>query len=308
MNKEIKINEEKEGPKERTKIQSLSLQVNNLPKFDDEEILSGGDVDNVGYVASFPFMVRLDGSDFIITGTNDETRGVEFHRAKKLEVIAFFGHDVWRLHKGTTRGLSGDMNDWTEEDKSVVAQTYANPFSNAIKSRGSFDIAGYGEYLDDQELRRGVKKRLYLIVAIPGILPKGDLAICTFGGTSLIPYKRYNSALQRINCPVSWVKTELSLKRKTNDAGQKYEEVYFSGITGKDNSILPAWKSKTQWETIAKPILLKIREAYREIIKTAETSTPEIEKSFERKEEEEETIVYGGYEQQGISKDWEIPF
>lgn len=252
-----------------------TLGISNLPAFDQDEIASGGEAQAEGYIAQYPFMVSTDGDEFVIKSTAGD--GTEVTRQKTLRVIAFYGHKVYRLHQGHVNGLTTDMSTWSDEDRAIVAQSYGDPFGRLHKSRGNFDALGLSQYLDNADLRRGVKKRLYLFVAVDGgVLPKGSIAACTFGSSALKPWQDYNSAVQREGAPVSFILTELSLKRVKNDAGQSYAQIVFNPARDDKGAVVVPWKEKAQWQQVAGSLLAKIKATHQTAVEMAEEYRPSV--------------------------------
>lgn len=250
-----------------------ALSIPNLPKFERDEIETGGEAQAEGYLAQYPFLVSTDGDEFVVKSTTGD--GAELGRHKTLRVIALFGHKVYRLHRGTTLGLTTDMSTWSDDERAIVAQSYDDPFGRLRKSRGNFDAMGFGQYLDNPELRRGVKKRLYLFGALgDGLLPKGSICAFTFGSSALKPWQDYNGAIQREGAPVSFVLTELSLKRVKNDAGQSYAQIVFTPARNEQGAVVVPWKSKEQWQAVAIPQIEKIRENHGIAVESAENYRP----------------------------------
>lgn len=239
----------------------------NFGEFTEDEMNSGVE-SSQGYAAQYPFSVTVQGANFEVQNSSREV----FHRAPILNVILWYGHPVYRLHAGTLKGLTGDTRKWDEEDRKIVAQSYGNPFGRANSSRGNFDAAGYGKYLDNKELRTEVKKRQYCIISLPGILPPGSLAICFFGATAMMPFNDYASAVQKNNVPLSFLMTQLSLNPAKNDKDENYMQLVFRPLQDKAGKSVQTVPSAEAYRAKMKPYLDKIVETHKEAMRLAESN------------------------------------
>jgi len=252
------------------------LRINTqIGSFTDTEVVEGQDVGTDGYVQQYPYVVSTRGDKFII---RDNLTNTVVRELPELHAIVFFAHPVYRLHQGTVNGLIGNMRNWSDDDKRVVAQSYDSPFGRDRKSRGNFDLTNHGRWLDDPDMRRNVHKRQYLIIALPGILPQQSLALLTLGGTSLPEFQRYLKILRTISrpdgqgVPLPFVVTELELEQKTNEAGEQYYGVKFSVAKNDKGDIALAVPSVDKYRQHILPVLHKIIDTHKYAVERAEQS------------------------------------
>lgn len=251
--------------------QNPGLIIPGAGQFTEDEVQGGMDTGSEGYVSQYPYMISMDGAKFSVKKTDDEN--AEPILLDKLEAIVFYGHGVYRLHQGTLKGNTSDFNQWSDDDRALVAQTYASPWSRVHPSRGNFDSAGVGKYLDEKELRKELMKRQYIVMALPGVLPAGALAIATFGSTAMKAFNDYANMVRGYKVPMPYVLTEISLKQTKSERGFTYQQVVFSLMKNDDGQARTSVKGESAYRQHLLPVLEKVKETHEHAIKMAENQS-----------------------------------
>ena len=245
--------------------------------FTPDEVKGGIDEGGGGYVAQYPLLLKLDQDTFqLIDARTDE--GKVIWEGKEVPCIIFYGHPVYRLHRGTVEGQQGDFKNWPDDMKDLVAQSLGSPFGDVQKSRGNFDVNGYGQYLDNKELRKLVSKRLYLVVRLPAAVSGGELAIATFGGSALKPFQQYVTQVKGMNAPLPLIKSVLGTRREKNENGESYAQLTFRPLLDNAGNVATTVGNELEYRQKIKPILDKIIETHKFAMKRIEQESASNEK------------------------------
>lgn len=240
--------------------------------FTPDEVKGGIDEGGNGYVAQYPLLLKLDQDTFQVVDTRTE-EGKVIWEGKEVPCIIFYGHSVYRLHRGTVEGQQGDFKNWPDDMKDLVAQSLGSPFGDVQKSRGNFDVNGYGQYLDNKELRKLVSKRLYVIVRLPQAISGGELAIGTFGGSALKPFQTYVSTVKGMNAPLPLVKSVLGTRREKNEDGESYAQLTFRPLLDQAGNVATSVSNELEYRQKIKPVLDKVIETHKYAMKRIEQET-----------------------------------
>lgn len=233
----------------------------------EDEVEGGMDEGGQGYLDQYPFRIRLSQSDFEVIDTKTEQK---VWVGRELPGIIHYGHSVYRLHRGTVEGLPGDRKTWPEDMQEVVAMSFGSPFGEAQKSRGNFDANGYGQYLDNKELRKLVKKRLYLFLRLPQKVNGGALAAATFGGSALIPFGAYHSKIKGMNSPLPLVKSVLYTEKAKNENDEEYSALRIRPLLDAEGNIATSVPTDEEYRKNIKPVLDQIIETHKFAMKRLE--------------------------------------
>lgn len=239
--------------------------------FTPDEVKGGIDESGGGYLAQYPLLVKQTLNMFEML---DSKTGEVVWQGDKLPCVIYYGHSVYRLHRGTVEGATGDFKHWTDDQKELVAQSLGSPFGDVQKSRGDFDVNGYKDYLDNKELRKEVSKRLYLFVRPPRTITGGVdmLAAVTFAGSALKPFQTFVQQLKGINAPLPLVKSVIGTKPAVSEAGDPYNQVTFD-VLKKDGKVATTVADSNEYREKIKPVLDKIIETHVYAMRRIEQST-----------------------------------
>jgi len=200
-----------------TKAQGKELEVWKTA-FSDEEVSDGFEVE-LGFFASFPYLIKNDNGIFEAVNTGS---GEVEELGKAIELVPIYTFGSTKLPKGITEGLSMDDYDkWTDEQKESAAVTYGSLKEGSDSySLGSF--AGNEQYeamVKSVDLGTALKKRFYIVALMPKKYRK-SLLILSFGITAKKPWSSYANMLKadRIAPPAVMCKVTLQKeKHKTKD-------------------------------------------------------------------------------------------
>ena len=208
------------------------------------------------YLDAF-YSVRAAGSQFEIIDKDDQP----IKQSPRLDgAIVLYQHWVYSLTRGAVEGATGDRADWSDDMKRTVAKSYGSPFYEP-RSRGNFDLNGYGQYLDDAELRKAVTKRLYFYLALAkGTLPAGQVAVASFGTSSNDGFKSIQQTCISAGVPVGAVKVNLSLVPEKSSTGKDYNRVDFKLPVDGNNQLVPAAKTTDLYRSHILPVIQMLRE------------------------------------------------
>lgn len=238
--------------------------------FSRDEISQGIDEGASAYTDAYPYIVTSDLNKFVVRKTGDDNR-TEVTRLDSLDAVVWYSHSVYRLFRGAAKGLTTDRETWSDEEKEIVAQSYASPFARTgIHSRGNFDAGGYSAYLDDKTLRAGVSKRLYLICSLPGILPKGSLATVSLGSSAMIPFQGVFRQAARVGLPLAALKIKITLESAKNDAGKNYFQPRFEIALTKNGEPETIWPSAEAYRKVYASLHQKIVDTHKLAVESAE--------------------------------------
>lgn len=240
--------------------------------FTPDEVKGGIDESGNGYVAQYPFLLKLDQDTFQVVDTRTE-EGKVIWEGKEVPCIIFYGHSVYRLHRGTVEGQQGNFKNWPDDMKDLVAQSLGSPFGDVQKSRGNFDVNGYGQYLDNKELRKLVSKRLYLVVRLPQKITGGELAIGTFGGSALKPFQTYVASVKGMNAPLPLIKSVLGTRREKSEDGETYAQLNLRPLLDEAGNVATSVSNELEYRQKIKPILDKVIETHKFAMKRIEQET-----------------------------------
>jgi len=227
----------------------------NVGEFSLEEINSIESFSQ--YLADF-YRVRADGSQLQII--DKEENAVKTAASLKGAII-LYSHWVYRLTRGATEGLTTDRDSWSDEQKQTVAKSYGSPFFEP-RSRGNFDLGGFGEYLDDAEKRKFVDKRLFFYLALPKVIPAGQLAVATFGSTAGKSFNPLLNQVKALGVPMGFVKVDISLTQDKNDSGKVYQRPQFDLATAKGGALETTAKDAAGYREKILPFVERIKERH----------------------------------------------
>ena len=236
----------------------------NLSGFTNAEIAGGSNAMG-SYVSQFPYSVRADGDKLNVWQSGVGQPIAELRKDDKVAILHY--HLVYRLYQGTLNGTPRDQ--WTEDDKKLVAETFTTPFG-PNSSRGNFDAKGYGDFLDDSDKRKSVSKRTYVYLGIPGILPKGSVAISTLGSSALSSLIAISEQAKGISVPVSNLFATVKQERKKTDFGSSYYCPVFE-FAKKAGKLQPVVNNVALYRKHIKPAVDDILAAHNEQIKLVES-------------------------------------
>jgi hypothetical protein len=259
--------------------QETQLKLARSFDFTPDEVKGGIDEGGNGYVAQYPFLLKLDQDTFQLVDTRTD-EGRVIWEGKEVPCIIFYGHSVYRLHRGTVEGQQGDFKNWPDDMKDLVAQSLGSPFGDVQKSRGNFDVNGYGQYLDNKELRKLVSKRLYLIVRLPAAVSGGELAIATFGGSALKPFQVFVQQVKGMNAPLPLIKSVLGTRREKNEDGESYAQLTFRPLLDNAGNVATTVSNELEYRQKIKPLLDKVIETHKYAMKRIEQETASGEKEI----------------------------
>lgn len=245
--------------------------------FTADEVKGGIDDGGAGYVDQYPFLVKLSLDEFQVI----DTRSGEGHQVwagKELPCVIFYGHSVYRLHRGTVEGQQGEFENWPEDMKELVAQSLGSPFGDVQKSRGDFDAKGYSQYLDNKELRKDVSKRLYVILRLPAKITGGELALGTFGGSALKPFQGFVNTVKGMNAPLPLIKAVIGTKNAESQTGKAYRELTFRPMTDEAGNVATTVGNELEYREKILPTLNKIIETHQYAMKRVENSSSAAER------------------------------
>jgi len=195
-----------------TKAKSKELDVWKKA-FTDEEIEDGFEVE-LGFFASFPFIIRNVGGIFeaINTGTGE----VDNEFGKSIKIVPLYTFTSTKLPVGITKGLSmDDWDSWNDEDKESAAVTYGSSKEGSDSfSLGSF--AGNEDYeamLKSSDLGTALRKRFYIIALLPELYGMKTIML-TFGITGKKPWSSYANLLKADKIAPSAVMCKVTLQKE----------------------------------------------------------------------------------------------
>lgn len=201
---------------EKPKTEAI-VKLEDLHGFSQEEI--DGGVDQIGsYTSSYPYQIRANMNSLNVV---DSASGDAVHVTDTGidKCIVFYWHPVYRLYQGAVNGVPSSA--WEDRDKELVAESFASPFSRN-GSRGNFDAAGYSRYLDNKELRKEVTKRLYVYLALPDILPRGSVAVGTFGISASFPLNSFKNISNQQHLPSAAYFCSLGMEKQKAEGGEAF--------------------------------------------------------------------------------------
>ena len=237
--------------------------------FTNEQIAAGQlDTGGGGYLSNFKYTVRLRNTGGKLAVYKGEELVGEYDN---LAIILYYAHQVWRLRKGTTTGLTGDRSLWPDEMRGLVAQTYENPFSRREGCRGNFDPE-YSDYLDLKEARKGVEKRIFVFMSIPDIMPAGEVAVASFGFTAHDSLTALSNKFEGLNMPLSAAHVNLGTTTATNDNNQGYPVPQFT-IMDTDGKLSMTALTVADHEENLAPITAKIRKIHGMAVRDSQTAS-----------------------------------
>lgn len=247
--------------------------------FTADEVKGGIDDGGAGYVDQYPFLVKLSLDEFQVIDTRSG-EGRQVWAGKELPCVIFYGHSVYRLHRGTVEGTQGEFENWPEDMKELVAQSLGSPFGDVQKSRGDFDAKGYSQYLDNKELRKDVSKRLYVILRLPAKITGGELALGTFGGSALKPFQGFVNIVKGMNAPLPLIKAVISTKSAQSLTGKAYREVTFTPMTTETGDVATTVGNELEYREKILPTLNKVIETHQYAMKRVENSSASPERAI----------------------------
>lgn len=263
---------------ELTKKDEKSLLPVEFNEFNEEEINGGIERQQKGYLQSYNYQINVNGNSFEVYQTNLSERKLVTTLNTINKVILFYYHGVISLNK---------KDLMQTDDDELLAITYGNPWKGDYFSRGSFDSNGYGKYLDDKTYRKDTRKRLYMFMALPGILPNGQIAAATFGTTTYKSLNEITRFLDQQRIPLPLVFLNMTLVPDSNEGGQKYNRVNFDLIKN-ESGLMTTVKNNSLYKEYIYPVQSKICETHKAVIKSYEN---QVEKTIEREPIEQEQQV-----------------
>jgi len=259
-----------------TKAKSKELDVWKKA-FTDEEVSDGFEVE-LGFFASFPFLIRNDNGEFeaINTGTGE----IDNELGKSIKIVPLYTFGSTKLPIGISKGLSmDDWDNWSDEDKESAAVTYGSLKEGSESySLGSF--AGnekFEQMLKSSDLGTALKKRFYIIALLPdryGMKP----VILSFGITGKKPWSSYANLLKadKIAPPAVICKVTLQKEKHKTKKQITFFRPVFEVVT-KDE--LPVFSADSP-ETVKKiyfPIRDEVKAAHLGLVRSVELATEEEE-------------------------------
>ncbi len=235
--------------------------------FSEDEVHGGIDT-NTTYLSQYPYRVKQDSDTFsMISNATDELVTTNL---KSFKGVVLYSHWVYKLLKGTASGMTGNDRDWETEYQKPVAICFDNPTSPNTRSKGNFEANGFGDWLRYDELRRQVKKRRYYFLAIPDLLPKGAIAVASFGSSSEESFRNMRNITRLKNIPIASIVTRLSLVKTQNQSGETFYKVEFQPVV-KDSQFVMSVKNADHYRKSVLPIIDKLQEAHQRIMEFSES-------------------------------------
>ena len=261
----------KEQSKTEEKTENLPAKANLVPDslkgFSDDQI-SGGMGSSVGYLESFSSkMMVIDTDEFKIREGDDLSEGF-----KTLDCQILYAHQVYRLRQGHIDGVQGAFNTWSEDQKKVVAQSFAAPFAqgNVIKSRGNLDPQ-YSDWLDVQEKRQQLEKRYYMFLVAPSI-DASEIIPCSFGIMTFKGLDAYKALMQKEKISMSSIITKMFLTKEKTQNGSNYYRANFEMSLDKNGQARPLYKSMEHFNSDGWPLVVSVAKKHADQVKNIETT------------------------------------
>ena len=212
--------------------------------FSEDEVHGGIDT-NTTYLSQYPYRIKQDSDTFsVISNATDELVTANL---KSFKGVVLYSHWVYKLLKGAASGMTGNDRDWESDDQKPVAICFDNPTSPNARSKGNFEANGFGDWLRHDELRRQVKKRRYYFLAIPELLPKGAIAVASFGSSSEESFRSLRNITKLKNIPIASMVTRLSLVKTQNQSGETFHKVEFQPVVKDSQFVMSVRNTDHFW-------------------------------------------------------------
>jgi hypothetical protein len=230
--------------------------ITGLDGLSADDLGAGIDLGYSGYYKQYPLNAYMDAGQFVIRRNAERLTD-----CNEFTAIMLYLHTRYSLSKADIDRIPYDQQ--TDEDRMPLAISYSSPFSKLNPSRGNFDTAGYGRYLDDKSLRDLVTKKQYIIALLPDI-SKTEPAIISLGKSALIPASNYVLSIKQRGMHPAMAKTTIGSKREKTEKGISYHQVTF---TEAGNAV----KTGEQYKKFMLPLIRNAEELHRDAIKNAES-------------------------------------
>jgi len=206
------------------------------------------------YYNEYRYSVKLKQDTFqIIDNTKTDNKVV--YQSKKLMAQILYAHITYKLPFGIIDNPNADYSKLSDEEKKAAASSLASPFSSKRSSRGNFDINGYGQYVDNPELRKLVRKRQAIIFRVGGVPDLGsELILASLPATTIKAFDDYNKFLLSKNVSYSYIATEITAVPAVNQNKDEFFQVTFNAAKGKNTQFQFLYKTPAEWQEKGQPI------------------------------------------------------
>jgi len=214
--------------------------------FTEEEALGGMSPIQEGYLKSFKYFLSRPstlGKFQIVNNANDE---VVWEGDKIEKAVIYYGHEVMRLKRGHVEAHGKNEADFTEEENEILAVTYDNP----KKSKGNFELNGYGEYLTNLHKDiQGKMTRLYLVMIIPSLKDRigVELVAASFSVTTSKSFRDLVKQKDQYGVPLPFLYVNIGFREDKSEKGQVYQRIVFDLPKDPNGFPIPVFKSREQY-------------------------------------------------------------
>ena len=281
MNKQIEKKQEKTKVKKNENGSIFDLVVLDFRverstevKFTQEMIETGTGLIDSNFHDQFKFSVSLNMGGSLTIRENEEGSEKEME-VKSVHFIPFYYFISYKLARAVVDGKYNDhsgFQNWSDEEKSdIVAMSQGAQKSGIYRTRGNFDVVGYGDWLNDREKKKRLRSRVSVIGYSLEKERKG-LIILRFGGSAIKNVIDYVGFRQSEQVPFWFYPCKVSVKSEKNE-DRTYYVPTFTPI--KDRPVI----TKNEEASIFhKNIVLPLVETYKRYAMGYEEFVPSQEK------------------------------
>ena len=255
-------------------------------KFTQEMIEAGTGLIDSNFHDQFKFSASLNMGGSLTIRENEEGSEKEME-VKSVHFIPFYYFISYKLARAVVDGVYPDhsgFQNWSDEEKSdIVAMSQGAPKSGLYRTRGNFDIAGYGDWLNDREKKKRLRSRVSIVGYSLEKERKG-LMILRFGGSAIKNVIDYVGFRQSEQVPFWFYPCKVNVKSEKNE-DRTYYVPTFTPI--KDR---PVVTKDEQTSVFHNNIIMPLTETYKRYAKGYEEFVPSQEKTTDGQVIEEKQV------------------
>jgi hypothetical protein len=243
-----------------------------LRGFTQEEILGGMNPIVEGYRKSYKYFLSRPGTLGKFQVIDNSSEKVIWEGDKIEGAVIYYAHDIMRLKRGHVEAPGKPERDFTEDENSLLAITY-----DSVKSKGSFDANGYGEYLTNLHKDLHPKmKRLYVIMLLPKSFGTGtEPVLASFSITTNKTFNALRKTTEMYGLPLPLFKTNIFFTEAKSENKEDYLRIDFEIV--KDAKGQPVFTFDSRDKYVSSPygakLLNDIKETHEGAVRNAERSS-----------------------------------
>lgn len=217
-----------------------------LQGFTEAEALGGMNPIQEGYLKGYKYFLTRPSMKGKFSIVNNDTNEEVWSGTEIKGAVIYYAHEVLRLKRGHVESPGKNEVDFTDEENEILAVTY-----DALKSKGNFEINGYGEYLAKEHADiQGKMRRLYIIMMIPGDEYKtnGDLIAASFSVTTIKSFNALRKSIKAYGMlPLPLLTTNIFFTEAKSESGQEYDRIDFALAKDPKGGLIFAHKTRDEY-------------------------------------------------------------